>query len=277
MHEKLGKETAVLEENLEPFMLSRATLYSRLSSFEDVKVPIMTTIIVKENGEIDGFILNPEPQPPEGHNAGYLDTTRLRLPLDGEYYVYQGGHRVFQSSYMLTDDQKFAYDFVMLKDGNPFKTDGSTNEDFYCFGQPVLAPADGTVVKMEDNIGDNPPGKPSQDKLNGNYLVISHGNQEYSLITNLRQNSIKVKRGDTVKQGEVIGECGSSGGSSAPHIHFQFQNGAGYPLPEPLPAQFHDYIADGKPVASGEPVKGQYVKPNPAAPPPAPAAAPATK
>jgi hypothetical protein len=41
-------------------------------------------------------------------------------------------------------------------------------------------------------------------------------------------------------------------------------------MPEPLPAQFNNYIADGKPVASGEPIKGQMVS-NGAAPPAAPA------
>lgn len=274
MHEKLGKQTAVLEENKVPFMLGRATLFSRLSQFENVKVPIMFTIIVKENGEVDGFLLNPEPQPPEGHNSGYEDTAKLRLPFNGDWLVYQGGHSIFQNANMGSDDQKFSYDFVLLKDGNAFHDDATANENFYCYGQPVLAPADGTVVKVEDNIGDNPPGKPAPDKLAGNNLVISHGNKEYTLLSNLKQNSIKFKRGDTVKQGEVVGECGNSGGSSSPHIHMQFQNGAGYPIPEPLPAQFNNYIADGKPVATGEPVKGQVVSNGAAAPAPAP---PATK
>ena len=42
-------------------------------------------------------------------------------------------------------------------------------------------------------------------------------------------------------------------------MHYQFQNTAGFPTPDPLPAQFNNYIADGKPVAVGEPVQGQTV------------------
>jgi murein DD-endopeptidase MepM/ murein hydrolase activator NlpD len=58
-----------------------------------------------------------------------------------------------------------------------------------------------------------------------------------------------------VKQGDVVAECGNSGAGPVPHVHFQLEKSAGVPLP----AQFTDYIADGKPVASGEPVRGQFV------------------
>ena len=68
-----------------------------------------------------------------------------------------------------------------------------------------------------------------------------------------------MKQGDVVKQGDVIGACGNSGASPAPHIHMQMQNTAGLPTPDPLPAQFHDYMANGKLVSIGEPSKGQLV------------------
>ena len=81
-------------------------------------------------------------------------------------------------------------------------------------------------------------------------VLISHGNSEFSLMDHLKQNSVKVKKGDKVKQGDAVAECGNSGPSPAPHIHYQLQNSAGLPLPDSLPAQFVDYIADGKLVAS---------------------------
>jgi murein DD-endopeptidase MepM/ murein hydrolase activator NlpD len=122
-----------------------------------------------------------------------------------------------------------------------------------------LAPADGTVVRIENGFDDNTPGTPSQDSPQGNMIVILHGNKEFSVLDHLKQNSIIPKKGDTVKQGDPIAACGNSGNSPAPHIHYQLRNSAGMPPPEPLAAQFHDYIADGKPVAVGEPVKGQTV------------------
>ena len=95
-------------------------------------------------------------------------------------------------------------------------------------------------------------------------ILISHGSNEYSLLANLKQNSVKLKHGDAVKQGDPVGECGNSGSSAVPKVHYQFQNSAGFPMVESLPAQFVDYIADGKPVPVGEVVKGQMVSNGPA-------------
>ncbi len=269
---RLGTETKVVEENIVPYLVKRVTVYSRLSEFSNAKVQVATVIMINENGATEGFTVRPLPSPPEGHNAGYKDTTKLKLPFSGQWLVYEGGHGVFDDPYLMTDDQKFAMDFVLLKNGSPFEGDASTNEQFYCFGQPVLAPADGTVVRVVNDIGDNPPGKPAQDTPNGNMILISHGNNEYSLLSNLKQNSVKLKHGDAVKQGDPVGECGNSGASPAPKIHYQLQNSTGFPKVESLPAQFVDYVADGKPVPVGEVVKGQTVSNGAAASPTQPTA-----
>jgi len=68
----------------------------------------------------------------------------------------------------------------------------------------------------------------------------------------------------------VIGSSGSFLGYNCRcrnfgHVHHQLQNSAGLPLPDSLPAQFVGYLADGKPVASGEPVRRQTVSNAPAA------------
>ena len=52
-----------------------------------------------------------------------------------------------------------------------------------------------------NDIGDNAPGKPSQDTPNGNMILIAHSDNEYSLLTNLKQNSVKLKHGDTGQAG----------------------------------------------------------------------------
>ena len=67
------------------------------------------------------------------------------------------------------------------------------------------------------------------------------------MINHLKQNSLKVKIGDQVKQGQELAQCGNSGAGPIPHVHYQLQKGAG----RLLPAQFVDYIADGKPVDVG--------------------------
>lgn len=269
---RLGSETKVEAENIVPYMLKRATIYSRLSDFANAKVPVSTTIIIDENGDTEVFTIRPQPSTTQSHNAGYKDTTKLKLPFSGQWLVYQGGQGIFNNGYQATDDRQFAMDFVLLKNGSPFEGDAKTNEQFYCFGQPVLAPADGTVVRVVNDIGDNPPGESNQDAPDGNMILISHGHSEYSILTNLKQNSVKFKHGDAVKQGDPVGECGNSGASAAPRVHYQLQSAASFPRVESLPAQFVDYVADGKPVAVGEVVKGQKVSNGPASSTPPPAA-----
>ena len=263
LRERMGSETEMQEENIVPFLFSPDTVYSRLSTFSNVKPPVMFTITINQLGQIDDFEFNFVPeQVAEGKYAGYEAKADLKFPFNGDWLVYQGGRSIFENAYATADDQRYGLDFAYLKNGRLFSGPGglkAKNTDYYCFGQPILAPFDGTVTKVEGGYDDAPPGKPTGDPPDGNLVVITHemGDTHESVMMNhLKQNSLKVKRGDTVKQGDVLAECGNSGGGTVPHVHFQFEKNAG----TPLPAQFKDYIADGKPVASGEPVRGQFVK-----------------
>ena len=89
----------------------------------------------------------------------------------------------------------------------------------------------------------------------GNHVVIDHGNGERALYAHLVPGSIPVRVGTTVKRGQALGKCGNSGHSSEPHLHWHLQTAEG----EGLPPRFVDYVADGKPVAKGEPVQGQLL------------------
>jgi hypothetical protein len=263
-HEALGPETSMRGENIVPYLLAPDTVYSRLSEFAKVHRFIEFTITVNQRGQIDAFDIKVIPERvSEGAYAGYQVTAKLKLPFNGEWLVYQGGRTPFENPYSYDDVHRYALDFAYLKNGRLFSGAGgigSKNEDYYCFGQPVLAPFDGTVVKARTYFDDNPPGRPSPgDDPDGNIVSIRHEEgdvHETVEMDHLRQNSLKVKSGDKVKQGDVLAECGNSGAGPIPHIHFQLEKSAG----TPLPAQFTDYIADGKPVASGEPVRGQFVR-----------------
>jgi hypothetical protein len=272
LREHMGTEKAVLGENIVPYVLAPDTVYSRKSEFSNVRVPVITTITINQRGEVDLFTVGPEPDIAEGPNAGFTDKTHLRLPFKGEWIVYQGGRTPFDNIYAGSDELRFAMDFVYPKDGKLFSGAGgigSKKEAYYCFGQPILAPADGTVVKAVAGYDDNDPGKNTTDAADGNIVVIAHADGEFSQMNHLKQNSLKVKVNDKVKQGDVVAECGNSGASPVPHLHYQFQRSPGMLLP----AQFNDYIADGKLVANGELKKGQLVKngPTPAASTPPPA------
>jgi murein DD-endopeptidase MepM/ murein hydrolase activator NlpD len=58
----------------------------------------------------------------------------------------------------------------------------------------------------------------------GNYIILSHGDNYQTMYAHLSQ--ISVKKDDRVKQGEKIGEVGSTGYSTGPHLHFAvYKNG----------------------------------------------------
>jgi hypothetical protein len=256
---KLGPVKKVTVESTAPNLLHPGTDYACLTEFTKSTVKVLTILGLNEQGEATLFLFRPVPDISEGSTAGYKDVTKFKLPFSDTWFVYQGGRSLVQSAHFGGDEERYAMDFVPLKNWLPFSGDGSTNEQFYCFGQPVLAPADGTVIRLQDGFADNEPGKPARDAGLGNQVILSHGNNEFSALGHLKQNSIKVKKGDKVKQGDTIAACGNSGNSPAPHLEYRLQNSHGYPSPKTLPIQFVDYTADGKLVESGEPVRGQLV------------------
>lgn len=59
----------------------------------------------------------------------------------------------------------------------------------------------------------------------GNYVKILHPNGDYTIYAHLAKDSITVRKGDTVEQGEVIGKMGNSGNTNGTHLHFEIISG----------------------------------------------------
>jgi len=144
----------------------------------------------------------------------------FKLPFLGEWYVSQG----YEGNITHKDKWKYAYDFI-IKDfkGMHYKGDGSKAEDYYCYNKPVLAPADGTVENVIDDVADNEIGNVNTEDNWGNSIVIKHSEYLYSQMSHLKQGTIKVMPGDKVKAGQHIANVGNSGRSPEPHLHFQVQ------------------------------------------------------
>jgi len=154
-----------------------------------------------------------------------MNATALSLPFNGDWYVLWGGDTKEKNYHVTVQNQRAAIDISKLgPDGRRFKTDGKSNEDFYSWGQEVLAPAAGIVTEAIDGVRDNTPGSLNQYSAVGNCVILQHSDSEYSVFCHLKKGSVKVKSGDRVKQGQVLGLCGNSGNSSEPHLHYHLQN-----------------------------------------------------
>ncbi|MEO0132567.1 MAG: urea transporter [candidate division WOR-3 bacterium] len=142
------------------------------------------------------------------------------LPFNGEWIVSQGNKDQITHRY----DWQYAWDFeVADEEGRRFIRNGQELEDYYAYDKPVLAPADGVVVKIVDWILDNPIGVVNTKENWGNFIVLEHQGRVYSLLAHLKYNSIKVREGEYVKAGQVLASCGNSGRSLIPHLHFHIQ------------------------------------------------------
>lgn len=116
------------------------------------------------------------------------------------------------------------------------------------FGQPILAPSSGEVVAVLDGRRDHLtrlsfPGilyltlegaarsMGPVTALLGNHVVMkldvesASDGPVYAAFAHLRRGSLKVGVGDRVTGGRQLGECGNSGNSSDPHLHFQLMDG----------------------------------------------------
>lgn len=261
----LGAETTVVDEVMEPRGL--LSLYRRRARFSRFSGVIRVDWALTPAGGVAGFQIAPD-QAGGGTEApseylAYQTRTRLTLPFSDTFTVVWGGRTLAQNYHAAVSNQRFAYDLLMVRDGATRSGEGRRNEDYHCFGRPILAPADGRVVTAVDGIADNVPGQMNAAQVVGNHVILDHGSQEYSLLAHLRQGTVRVRPGDRVARGQLLGECGNSGNSSEPHLHYQLQDGPEFGASAGLPAQFIDYLANGQPVDRGEPIRGQTIAPRP--------------
>lgn len=142
------------------------------------------------------------------------------LPFNGEWTVTQGYND--EPTHKL--QWAYAWDFEVLDENkSKFKNSGTEQKDFYCFDKPVIAPINGTVVKIINNIEDNPINHINTKDNWGNLIVLQYAPNIFLLLCHLKKGSTKVVIGQYVKTGEIIAHCGNSGRSAIPHLHLQLQ------------------------------------------------------
>lgn len=183
-----------------------------------------------------------------------------QVPLAGQWY--NGAGATFHSHHRWSPMEEFGFDFLRL--GPDFRThsgDGTRFTDYHAYGQAVYAAAEGRVVRaiadqQEDARAMAQPGESveaymtrlQQDQMTrlalgapgivGNSVVIDHGNGEFSVYAHLKPGSVRVHTGDRVTRGQQIGEVGSSGNSTEPHLHFQVCDSPDPLMCAGIPVQF---------------------------------------
>jgi hypothetical protein len=188
----------------------------------------------------------------------YVTVTRAHFVSTGEWTIAHGGKRRLTNYHHGSPSQRYAYDMVVHKGGRARQGDGASNKDYYCYGLPFLAPADGTITRLVDGVAENRPG--TRGTAGGNGVMIDHGFGEFSSMWHMIPGTIKVKLGDKVVMGQQIGLVGNSGRSTGPHIHYHMSTSPDGKHTAGLQVPFVDLYVEGQWYPRKMPVRGHRVR-----------------
>jgi hypothetical protein len=153
------------------------------------------------------------------------------LPLEGEWAMVAGGRSTLLSHHYTNPSGRDALDFARLVNGQAFAGDPEHHVSWHGFGQPVLAPADGSVVSVRDDLAEEPVGVFGEGE--GNAIVLDIGGGRYVVLEHLQQGSALVRAGQSVTRGQRIASVGNTGNSLSPHLHLQIQDRPSFASDDP--------------------------------------------
>ncbi len=165
---------------------------------------------------------------------------------------------------------RFAIDLFRLNDDAMHaQGDESKVANWHGYGTEVLAVADSIVANAKDDIPEYEFISTSQrpmplENASGNYVTLNLGNGRYAFYEHLKHGSIKVKPGDRIKSGQVIGMLGNSGSSSSgPHLHFHVSDANSTLAAEGMPYVFKNFEVLGAFQTIDAVLRGQRWEPAP--------------
>lgn len=163
--------------------------------------------------------------------------------------------------------QRFATDWARIDpDGKPVRSpfryvdgvglishdgDRAKNEDSYAYGAEVLAVANAMVAEVRDGIPENQGGPDKRampitpETIAGNYVMLDLGGSNFAFYGHLQPKSIRVRVGERVRRGQILGLLGNSGNSEGPHLHFDVTNGSSLLSVESVPYVFEAFEVQG--------------------------------
>lgn len=185
-------------------------------------------------------------------------------PLKGERWVVANGsgpilpaHRYFTQATngALRPPEHFAIDFIQLDaHGRAYVGDFANVKSWIFYGTDIYSVARGRVIEVLDNMPDQIPGAnvppPSADLYVGNHVIVDLGNGLYALYAHMAPGSVRVRKGEHVRAGQVLGKLGNSGNSDGPHLHFQIMDSASSLNTHGMPFAFDRLTYQGKLVGS---------------------------
>jgi Peptidase family M23 len=185
--------------------------------------------------------------------------TVIAAPLKGDYWLAGNGpsntstHRralipIEGRAYI---SQRYAIDWIRLNPaGKTYSGDPKDNRNYLAYGAEIRAVADGMVTHTKDGIQQNIPGDTravpmTLDTIGGNHVIVQIADNVFAFYAHMQPGSLRVKLGDRVRRGQVLGLVGNSGNSTEPHLHFHLCNANSELGSEGLPYAFAAFELQG--------------------------------
>lgn len=147
--------------------------------------------------------------------------------------------------------QRFGIDYLIVDDsGRTHVGDPRSNESYHAEGKEAIAVADGIVAATRDGIPENVPGGRAVpitlETVGGNHVVLDIGGGRHAFYAHLKPGSLRVRPGDRVRRGQVVGLVGNSGNSTEPHLHFHVSDGVSPLGAQGVPHAFEQFTLVGR-------------------------------
>ncbi|HEY0701821.1 MAG TPA: M23 family metallopeptidase [Candidatus Acidoferrales bacterium] len=230
MFKRPGLPNAEKISNLTPGEFGIVFLWVDFDRLEDVPATLAHRITVKV-GDYPEELTAVTPAIAVDRNP----VVAIASPLTGDEWVAGNGpsnasaHRttVIPINGHAYAAQRFAIDWVEIyPDGKTYRGDPFDNKNYRAYGAEVHAVADGTVTQTLDGLPQNIPNslklavELTLENIGGNHVIVDIGDGLYAFYAHMQTGSVRVKVGDKVVRGQVLGLLGNSGNSSEPHLHF---------------------------------------------------------
>ena len=254
-----GSEARVVTEGLG--QRDGLTVYRRVVAVSNYARGVEIEVTMDERGRLAAVAVGLASSAAPTTAGAYRTKAQLRPPVQGFWNVLWGGRTWEENRHASVSDMRYALDLVIVGSQSTFRGQGTRNEDYFAWRQPVVSPGAGTVAVVEDGVPDNQPNHPQPGNLYGNFVVIDHGTGEYSLLAHLEKGSVRVRVGEVVSSGQLLARTGSSGMSTEPHVHYHLMDNPDWKKAQGLPAQFRFFSRNGLMVDRAEPRRGDVIAP----------------
>ena len=209
--------------------------------------PIIGSAVVR------GPTVRVDPRPP----------IRIASPLDGSGWLNSSGccadptseHRtlLLPADGSLRTPEMFAIDWIREVGGAFYTGDGRKLSDWPGFGARIHAVANGTVVAAIDKLPEVPPftgtgNNPTVRKpgdFSGNNVVEKIAPGRYAVYCHMQTGSVRIRVGQRLRTGQVIGLLGNTGNTTGPHLHFGIQDGPNILTSNSVPFEIRSFTVQG--------------------------------